>query len=197
MQPARSWEEHYSELRSIGNLRRSEPMPDASSMFVLFSGDRGGVRLPYARWTRWHRPFETECRYLQVPSAALSGIRRTRRWDPGMTRRSGPSFVRMGRSNLLRLAGSPPTSRDDFLTRSAAEWPCSSLQQFPPGWEPSELDKSVECYIAILDVKIIATGRLREDAPGSQRIESMIVKDDYCCPGLTRYVVQREVSRAS
>lgn len=52
-------------------------------------------------------------------------------------------------------------------------------QKCPPGWEPSELDKSAEHYVAICDGEIVATARLREDPPGSQKIESMAVKRDY------------------
>ncbi len=67
-------------------------------------------------------------------------------------------------------------------------------QKCPPGWEPGELDKAAEHYIAIADGKIAGTARLRADAPGSQKIESMAVRQDYRGKnvglGLTRYVVQ-------
>jgi hypothetical protein len=72
---------------------------------------------------------------------------------------------------------------DEFIDAICVQVNVFIIAECPTGWEPSELDKSAEHYIAIRGVKIIAAGRLREDTPGLKKIESMAVKRDYCWPG--------------
>jgi len=52
-------------------------------------------------------------------------------------------------------------------------------QHCPPGWEPSEVDKTCDHYAAWVDEAIVGTARLRADEPGSLKIECMSVLKDY------------------
>jgi ElaA protein len=68
-------------------------------------------------------------------------------------------------------------------------------QKCPPGYDPDELDKVSKQYIAIVDNKIVAMVRLREDPKKVAKIENMVVKKDYrgkgIGTGLTEYVIKQ------
>lgn len=72
-------------------------------------------------------------------------------------------------------------------------------QKCPPGWEPDELDKESEQYIALVDGKVVATARLREEPKGAYKIERMVVKKEYrgkgIGEGLTKYIVSEAKKR--
>lgn len=67
-------------------------------------------------------------------------------------------------------------------------------QKCPPGWEPDELDKDSQQYIALVDNKILATARLRESPKGVAKLERMVVKKDYRGKGialsLTKFIME-------
>ena len=44
-------------------------------------------------------------------------------------------------------------------------------QKSPTGWEPDELDKVSEHYIAVADTIVVGTLRVREDPKGARKIE--------------------------
>jgi predicted GNAT family N-acyltransferase len=73
-------------------------------------------------------------------------------------------------------------------------------QLCPPGWDPADIDKEAEHYIALLDGTIVATARLREDQPGSMKIECMAVRATYRRLGvgasLTEYLVDVAAERS-
>jgi predicted GNAT family N-acyltransferase len=48
-------------------------------------------------------------------------------------------------------------------------------QGCPVGWEPDEFDKVAFQFVALLDGKVVGTARLRQDEPGSWKIERMAV----------------------
>jgi predicted GNAT family N-acyltransferase len=52
-------------------------------------------------------------------------------------------------------------------------------QGFPPGWEPDEEDKVSRHFVAILNNKIISTGRFREIKKGVIKIERMATKKEF------------------
>ena len=68
-------------------------------------------------------------------------------------------------------------------------------QECPPGWEPDELDKDSQHFIALADNKIVATARLREDPKHVAKIERMAVSKDYRGEGigetLAKYMVEQ------
>lgn len=57
-------------------------------------------------------------------------------------------------------------------------------QKCPPGWEPDELDKVSQQFIAVTNHKIIATARLREDAKGIAKLERMVVTKKFRGKGI-------------
>ncbi len=67
-------------------------------------------------------------------------------------------------------------------------------QQCPPGWEPDELDKDSQHFIALVKGKIVATARLREDPKDVAKLERMVVKKDYrgkgIALGLTKFILE-------
>src|SRR5205814_731773 len=68
-------------------------------------------------------------------------------------------------------------------------------QQCPPGWDPEELDKVSQQYIALNTNEIVATVRLRENPKGTAKIENMVVKKKHrgrgIGVGLTTYVTKQ------
>lgn len=52
-------------------------------------------------------------------------------------------------------------------------------QKCQPGWEPDELDKEAEHFIASVDGKIVSTLRIRKTSPGEIKIERMATKKEY------------------
>ena len=57
-------------------------------------------------------------------------------------------------------------------------------QKCPPGWEPDELDKNSQHFIAVVEDSIVATARLREDPKGVAKIERLVVKKEYRKKGI-------------
>lgn len=74
-------------------------------------------------------------------------------------------------------------------------------QQCKPGWEPDELDKSSEHYVAQVESKIIATLRVREELAGEFKIERMVTDISMRGRGLGKsllqYVIYRLVERGA
>ena len=68
-------------------------------------------------------------------------------------------------------------------------------QKCPPGWEPDELDKTSQQFIALANSIIVATARMRENPKGAAKIERMVVKKDFRGKGiatqLTKYIVEQ------
>src|SRR6266498_2487485 len=68
-------------------------------------------------------------------------------------------------------------------------------QKCPPGWDPEELDKVADHYIAVADEKIVAYARMREEPKKAIKIENMVVEKAYrkkgIGEGLTKYVVMQ------
>ena len=68
-------------------------------------------------------------------------------------------------------------------------------QKCPPGYDPDELDKISQHYIAVVDDTIVAMTRLREDPKGIAKIENMVVKKEYRGKGiglgLTKYIIKK------
>lgn len=67
-------------------------------------------------------------------------------------------------------------------------------QKCPPGWEPDEIDKVSQQYIAVVDGKIAATARLRENPKGTAKLERMVVKKELrgkgIALGLTKFIME-------
>ena len=68
-------------------------------------------------------------------------------------------------------------------------------QECPPGWEPDELDKDSQHYVATVKGKIVATARLREDPHGIAKLERMSVLKEFrgngIAVGLTSFIVSQ------
>ena len=63
-------------------------------------------------------------------------------------------------------------------------------QKCPAGYDPDELDKVSDRYIAIADGEIIAYARMREDPNNALKIENMVVKKAYRRKGIGRGLTQ-------
>lgn len=72
-------------------------------------------------------------------------------------------------------------------------------QKCPPGWEPDEFDKKSRHFVAILDHKLVATVRLREESKNTVKIERLAVKKEYRKKGiglgLTKYVLSQALKK--
>src|SRR5258708_15195786 len=68
-------------------------------------------------------------------------------------------------------------------------------QKCPPGYDPDELDKTSQLYIALANNVVVAMARLREDPKGIAKMENMVVKKEYrgkgIGSGLTTYIIKR------
>ncbi len=66
-------------------------------------------------------------------------------------------------------------------------------QKCPPGWDPEELDKTSDHFIAVVDGKIVAYARLREEPKDAIKIENMVVEKAYrrkgIGEGLTKHIL--------
>src|SRR5437867_3129241 len=67
-------------------------------------------------------------------------------------------------------------------------------QGCPPGYEPDELDKEANHYIALVDNNVVGTARVRKEPEGAIKIERMVVKKEYRGRGvgeeLTNYLIK-------
>lgn len=66
-------------------------------------------------------------------------------------------------------------------------------QKCPVGWDPEDLDKVSEHFVAVVEGHVVATARMREDPAGAFKIENMAVKAEFrgqgIGEGLTRYII--------
>jgi predicted GNAT family N-acyltransferase len=69
-------------------------------------------------------------------------------------------------------------------------------QGFPPGWEPDEVDKSAEHYVAIIDGVVVATTRLHVVEPASRKIERMAVLKEYRGQHIGTLLTQHIIAQA-
>lgn len=51
-------------------------------------------------------------------------------------------------------------------------------QGCPPGWEPDELDKNAQHFLAVVDDKVVATLRVIDEPTHTYKIERMVVAKD-------------------
>jgi predicted GNAT family N-acyltransferase len=67
-------------------------------------------------------------------------------------------------------------------------------QKCQPGWEPDELDKDSEHYIALIDKKIVGTLRVREEVAGEFKIERMVTDNSERGKGIGKSLLSYVVS---
>lgn len=63
-------------------------------------------------------------------------------------------------------------------------------QGCPPGWEPDELDKNAEHFIAIVDNNVVATLRVIDEPAHTHKIERMVVVKDMRGKGIGGGLIQ-------
>lgn len=70
-------------------------------------------------------------------------------------------------------------------------------QSFQPGWEPDEDDKLSEHFIAIVDNRIVAAGRLRSSDPTELKLERMVTEKNFRGNGVGRALLNYMLEHAS
>lgn len=69
-------------------------------------------------------------------------------------------------------------------------------QRCPPGWEPDELDKIADHFIAAINDEIVATIRLREKPEGIGKLERLVVKKEHRKKGIGSNLIKYAVEHA-
>lgn len=73
-------------------------------------------------------------------------------------------------------------------------------QGCPPGWDPAEIDKEADHFLATIDGQPVGSVRLRCDEPGSYKIECMAVRAEARRQGvgsaLTTMLVKEALERS-